>query len=63
MELEKLKMKILEDIESSKLKIDCIYYVMKDIYRDLELTYNTYLLQQSKTVQPQINEIKKGETK
>jgi hypothetical protein len=62
MELENLKIKILEDINSSKLRIDCIYYVIKDIYRDLELTYNTYL-SQSKAIQPQINEIRKGETK
>lgn len=44
MELEKLKIKINEDIVNSNLKIDCIYYVLKDIYRDVAEAYNNYLV-------------------
>lgn len=43
MELEQLKRKINEDIVNSQLKIDCIYYVLKDIYRDVADAYNAYL--------------------
>lgn len=52
MELEKLRKKISEDIINSQLKIDCVYYVLKDIFREIEDTYYLYL-----------NQNKEGETK
>jgi len=55
MELEKLKRKINEEIINSHLKIDCIYYVLKDIFREIEETYYLYLQQGE--------EKEKGETK
>lgn len=43
MELENLKKKINEDIINSQLRIDCIYYVLKDVFRDISDAYSTYL--------------------
>ena len=55
MELEKLRKKISEDIINSHLKIDCVYYVLKDIFREIEETYYLYLKQEEGK--------EKGETK
>lgn len=55
MELEKLKRKISEEIINSHLKIDCVYYVLKDIFREIEETYYLYLKQEE--------DKEKGETK
>ena len=46
MELEKLKRKISENIIDSQLKIDCVYYVLKDIFKEIEETYYLYLKQE-----------------
>ena len=51
MELEKLKKKIEEDIINSQLRIDCVYYVLKDVFRDISDTYNAYLIQEKQTKQ------------
>jgi len=59
MELENLKRKISEDINTSQLRIDCIYYVLKDIYRDVEDIYNQWLIQQQN--KPFDNSQKEGE--
>ena len=52
MKLEKLRKQISEDIVNSHLEVDCIYYVLKDIFREIEDTYYLYL-----------NQNKEGETK
>lgn len=57
MELENLKKKIKEDIINSQLRIDCVYYVLKDVFRDISDTYNAYLLQEKQKRQ------EKGEEK
>lgn len=62
MELENLKKKINEDIINSKLRIDCIYYVLKDIYREVSDTYNTYLIQQERKLKAEQDK-EEGETK
>lgn len=62
MELENLKKKINEDIINSQLRIDCIYYVLKDIYREVSDTYNAYLIQQERKLKTEQDK-EKGETK
>lgn len=57
MELENLKNKIKEDIINSQLRIDCVYYVLKDVFRDISDTYNAYLIQEKQKEQ------EKGEEK
>jgi len=58
MELENLKNKIEKDIINSQLRINCVYYVLKDVFRDVSDTYNAYLLEKIKE-----QEQEKGEEK
>ena len=47
--MENLKMKIIEDINNSNLPLECIYYLIKDITRDVESAYyNTLNKERSK---------------
>ena len=48
MELEDLKRKISKDIVDSQIRIDCVYYVLKDIFREISDTYNQYLVAEEK---------------
>lgn len=44
--MEELKQNIMNDISNSKLPADCLYYLLKDIYRDYEIAYMNYLAQE-----------------
>lgn len=44
--MEELKEKIVNDINEAKLPIDCVYYLVKDLFRDLEISYQQYLMKQ-----------------
>lgn len=44
--MEELKKKIVQDMNESKLPLDCIYYLLKDLFRDLEAQYYMTMQQQ-----------------
>ena len=44
--MEKLKNKLLQVVNESGLPLDAIYYVCKDFYRDVDDTYQHFLLKQ-----------------
>lgn len=41
--MEELRRKIFDIINGSNLPAECVYYIIKDIYRDIENTYFQYL--------------------
>ena len=45
MQLEKLRQQLSNTINESNLPIDCIYYVLKDVYGEIVSLYNRYLAQ------------------
>ena len=45
--MEELKTKLILDINDSKLHIEGVYYIVKDLYRDVEVAYNNYLKQKA----------------
>lgn len=55
--MEELKQRLVKDINNAKLPAECIYYIIKDIFRDIETSYNNYLLEKK------INEEKVTEDK
>lgn len=44
--MEELRKKIVKDINESNLPLDCIYYLMKDLFRDIEAQYANFIQQQ-----------------
>lgn len=46
--MEELKKKIVQDINESKLPLDCVYYLVKDLFRDLEAQYYMSIQQNNK---------------
>ena len=43
--MEELRKKIAQDVNESKLPLDCIYYLLKDLFRDIEMQYSSYIQQ------------------
>ena len=56
MELDKLKNEITESINNSKLPIDAIYYVIKDLFNEVVYLYN-------QQIQKEQNQKEEGEKK
>lgn len=48
MKMEQLKADIYEAINKSRLPIDCVYYLLKDIFGELTSLYNQQLAQEEK---------------
>ena len=46
--MEQLKNKLLQVVNESGLPLDAIYYVCKDFFRDVDDTYQQFLLKQKK---------------
>ena len=46
--MEKLKNKLLQVVNESSLPLDAVYYVCKDFFRDVDDTYQQFLLKQQK---------------
>jgi hypothetical protein len=46
--MEDLKVKLLEDCNSSGLPLEAILFVVRDLYRDVEDTYRNFKTQQEK---------------
>ena len=57
--MEDLKNKLLQAVAESELKIDSVYYVTKDFFRDIEVAYQQFLLQSRMKKSEEEN--KKGE--
>lgn len=50
--MEKLRLKLIEDINASGLPLEAIVFVVRDVYRDAQETYQKYqLAQQSQTTE------------
>ncbi len=50
--MEKLRLKLIEDINASGLPLEAIVFVVRDVYRDAQETYQKYqLAQQSQTIE------------
>ena len=56
--MEELRQKIVETINQSKLPADCIYYLIKDIYREIS---DAYFSQMAKMAQSAVNDKKEEE--
>ena len=41
--MEELREKIIKDINESKLSIECVYYLVKDLFREIEGQYANYI--------------------
>ena len=48
--MEELKQKLLDACNTSGLPLEAIYYVTKDLWRDVEATLRHYQVQQQKEV-------------
>lgn len=46
--MNELKQQLLNICNESKLPLEAIYFIVKDLYRDVEDTFNNALLQQKK---------------
>lgn len=44
--MEQLKIKLLQVVNESGLPLDAVYYVCKDFFRDVDDTYQQFLLKQ-----------------
>lgn len=50
--MEKLRLKLIEDINASGLPLEAIVFVVRDVYRDAQETYQKYqLAQQTQTTE------------
>ena len=50
--MEKLRLKLIEDINASGLPLEAIVFVVRDVYRDAQETYQKYqIAQQSQTTE------------
>lgn len=45
--LTDIRTKVIEILNNSQLPIDAIYYIMKDIMREIELVYNEALIKEN----------------
>lgn len=48
--MNSLKEELVKAINDSQLSLECVYYVLKDLYRDIEKGYLTLLQQQKEEV-------------
>lgn len=48
MDLTEFREQIITDMVNSQLSIDCIYYVMLDVMREVKKTHNDYLYNKSR---------------
>jgi hypothetical protein len=46
--MEELKQQLTQVIINSKLPAECIYYIVKDVYRDLDNEYQRILISRKK---------------
>ena len=55
--MEELREKIIKDINESKLSVECVYYLVKDLFREIEGQYVNYIQiqKQQKVVEEQKN--------
>lgn len=45
--MEELKKQLLKDCNDSGLPLEAVYYLVKDLFRDVSDTYEEYLKQQT----------------
>lgn len=45
--MEELKQNLIAVINNSQVNIEGVYYITKDLYREIEMTYNNYLRQKA----------------
>ena len=56
--MEKLRLKLIEDINASGLPLEAIVFVVRDVYRDAQETYQKHqLAQQSQTTEEKKEDI------
>ena len=56
--MEKLRLKLIEDINASGLPLEAIVFVVRDVYRDAQETYQKYqLAQQTQTTEEKKEDI------
>jgi len=56
--MEKLRLKLIEDINASGLPLEAIVFVVRDVYRDAQETYQKYqIAQQSQTTEEKKEDI------
>lgn len=56
--MEKLRLKLIEEINASGLPLEAIVFVVRDVYRDAQETYQKYqLAQQSQTTEEKKEDI------
>lgn len=56
--MEELRLKLIEDINNSNLPLEAIVFVVRDVYRDAQETYQKYqLAQQSQTTEEKKEDI------
>lgn len=56
--MEELRLKLIEDINASGLPLEAIVFVVRDVYRDAQETYQKYqLAQQSQTTEEKKEDI------
>lgn len=56
--MEELRKKIVKDINEANLPLDCIYYLLKDLFRDIEMQYSSYIQQMESQKQKKDEESK-----
>ncbi len=44
--MEELRKKLVKDLNESNLPLDCVYYLIKDLFRDIEGQYANSIQQQ-----------------
>ena len=54
--MEELKRKLLQVVNESNLPLEAIYYLVKDLYRDVDDTYQRYLKEFEKQQNSKENE-------
>lgn len=56
--MEELRLKLIEDINASGLPLEAIVFVVRDVYRDAQETYQKYqLAQQTQTTEEKKEDI------
>lgn len=56
--MEELKKKLLDDCNSSGLPLEAIYYLVKDLFRDVSDTYERLLEQKAQQTKQEVEEEK-----
>ena len=59
--MEELKRKLLQVVNESNLPLEAIYYLVKDLYRDVDDTYQRYLKEAEEVAKQQQQEQKEEE--